>query len=1296
MAKPFLYIYNYFVRHRTVLFSVFISLFLITGYFASKIRPEEDISKILPKDRQTEKLNDLLQNAKFADKLVLMVSLKDSNKSSPETLAAFSDSFAEKIQSQYPDYIREIKNQVSDSLVPPLMLTLQDHLPVFLDSSDYTEMDSLILPGRLKLTLASDLRTLTSPAGMVLKGFISMDPVGISSLAFKKIRELQYDENFYLYDGHIVTKDNRYMLLFISPAYPPDNTGKNGILLRGLDDIILGMQQHSFPGVQADYFGAVAVSEGNARQLRKDSFLTLSITLIFLVLFIAWYFKKKRAPFIIMLPVLLGALFSLSIIYWIKGTISVIALAAGSIVLGIAINYSLHVYNHFRHRRNMRAVIEDLAFPLTIGGLTTIGGFLGLQFVKSEMLKDLGLFAAFSLVGAALSSLIFLPHLISTSGYAALEKKKTERSSWILRLSDYHPEKNKYVVGLIFLLTVLFAFTMGKVSFDQDMMHMNFMPEKLKKSEAVLNKINEYSLRSVYLVTDAKNLDEALKKQESLDGTITRLRQQNLIKRYSGIFHLLISDSLQKERIRRWNQYWTAEKKTQLLQRLQQAGDSLGFRRTAFTAFSGFLNRTFQPLDSASGSLIKNGFANDFIISRKNQTSLVTLLKVSPDDKSSIYKAFASDPQVTVIDRQYLASKLVNIVSSDFNQIGWMTSILVFLVLLLTYGRIELTLVSFIPMFIAFVWILGIMGLAGIQFNIVNIILSALIFGLGDDYSLFIMDGLLQEYRTGKKNLSSYKSSIVLSAITTLAGLGVLIFAKHPALRSIALVSITGILSVVIIAQVLIPFMFHFLITNRVKKKRFPWTAAGVFKSIFSLSYFALGSLIVTGCGYILIKWNFFETGKFKEGRGKKLYHRILSAYTWSVLYIMGNVKKEIVNPLKEDFSRPAVVIANHQSFLDILIMTMLYPRVVLLTNEWVWNSPLFGKLVKLAGYYPVAEGIENGIDTLAEKVRRGYSVVVFPEGTRTPDARIKRFHKGAFFLAEKLNLDILPVVIHGTAYTMSKGDFLLKDGRITIKYLPRISRQDASFGETYTDRAKSIGKYFQEQYALLKNSREHPGYFREQLRYNYLYKGPVLEWYLKIKTRIEKNYQLFHELLPKQGHFADIGCGYGFMSYLLHFAAPGRDITGYDYDEDKIATASHCFSRDENIRFVEADVSRIQVESSDGIILSDVLHYLEPEQQLNLLEKCMNSLNPGGVLLIRDGDRELDERHKGTKLTEFFSTRFFSFNKTVHPELFFLSGKTIRDLALRKQMTCRSIDPSKYTSNILFVITHSDQHEKI
>ena len=106
------------------------------------------------------------------------------------------------------------------------------------------------------------------------------------------------------------------------------------------------------------------------------------------------------------------------------------------------------------------------------------------------------------------------------------------------------------------------------------------------------------------------------------------------------------------------------------------------------------------------------------------------------------------------------------------------------------------------------------------------------------------------------------------------------------------------------------------------------------------------------------------------------------------------------------------------------------------------------------------------------------------------------------------------------------------------------------------------MGKYFRQQYVKLKAEREQPRFFREQLIYNYIYKGPVLEWYLRVKIRLEKDYQIFHDLLPNKGRILDIGCGYGFMSYMLQFAAPAREITGYDYDEEKIDVASHCFSK--------------------------------------------------------------------------------------------------------------------------------------
>src|SRR6202171_647427 len=105
MAKLFLKIYDYFAVNRKVFFTVFILLFVVTGFFALKIKPEEDISKILPKDRQSEKLNEILRNARFADKLVLIISLKDSSRSSPETLVSFSDSFTSRLIRQHPELI---------------------------------------------------------------------------------------------------------------------------------------------------------------------------------------------------------------------------------------------------------------------------------------------------------------------------------------------------------------------------------------------------------------------------------------------------------------------------------------------------------------------------------------------------------------------------------------------------------------------------------------------------------------------------------------------------------------------------------------------------------------------------------------------------------------------------------------------------------------------------------------------------------------------------------------------------------------------------------------------------------------------------------------------------------------------------------------------------------------------------------------------------------------------------------------------------------------------------------------
>ncbi len=1282
MRKLFTGIFDFFTTRKPLLYLLFAGTLALFVVLALQVKFVEDISAVIPKDKKTAKLTSVFQNSKFADKLVVMVRLKDSTQTDPDKLVAYADELAAALTKD-TSYIKQVNYKVEADLTFELFATIQNHLPVFLDEADYKKIDSLIQPAALQATLEQDIRLLTSPAGYALKEVISKDPSGISFLALKKLQQLQYDDQFELYDNHFVSKDQQNLLLFITPRFPAANTGANNHFLQQLDNSIDSLTgQELAKDIEVSYFGAAAVSAGNAKQLRTDSLLTQGITVLFLILFIGLYFRKKRAPFLVLVPVVYGAAFSLAVIWLLKGSISVIALGTGSIVLGIAINYSLHVFNHYRHTRGLRSTIEDLAFPLTIGSITTIGGFLCLLFAKSAMLQDLGLFAACSLAGAAVCSLVFLPHFIGNKKETAVTVVK-EKHSWLDKLAALKPEHNKWMVLAIVGLTVLFLFYYNKVRFEPDMTSLNYMTPALAKAEAQLNRISGQSVRSLYLVSEGADREKALQQNERTVQQIEKLKQAGSVTSYAGVSGLLISDSLQQQRIQQWNSYWTADKKATVVNNIKEQGKALKFSATAFDNFESLLNNDFKPVDKTELVAFQQRFLDDYITEKPGNVSIVTLLKVANDNKAAVVTELDKLQQVTVLDRQYLTTRLTELVNKDFNKIALFTSCLVFFVLLLTFGRIELALVTFIPMLISWIWILGIMGMFGITFNIVNIIVSALIFGLGDDYSLFVMDGLLNEYKTGKKNLASYKSSIFLSAITTVAGLGVLAFAQHPALRSIAFISVTGIICVVIMSQVLIPFFFNLIIKNRVAKNFFPWTLWSWSRSVFSFTYFALGAVVLTVLGVILIKLN-----PFNKEKGKYIYHILLSKLCGSVLYIMGNFKKVVNNPLKENFKKPAVIIANHQSFLDILAMTMLHPKAVLLTNKWVWNSPVFGAVVRMADFYPVIEGAENSIELMRDRVKHGYSIIVFPEGTRTSYPPMKRFHKGAFYLAHELNLDVVPILLHGTGYTMTKGDYLLKNGTLTVQYLPRISADDASWGLGYAERTKKISRYFKAEHRKLSEVLETVEYYHEKLFYNYVYKGPVLEWYLRIKTRLEGNYKQFHAIVPLQGKILDMGCGYGFMSYMLHFAGQEREILGIDYDEEKIAVAAHGFCKGENLQFQQADIVSFTFTTNyDAIIISDVLHYITPEQQEQVIDNCITHLQPGGKLIIRDGDADIARRHRTTKLTELFSTRLFGFNKTSGHGLHYLSGQTIEAIAAKHGLQVTKIDKTKLTSNIIFVI---------
>ena len=1283
MTQFFIGLYDYFERHKILFYLSLISCVLLMGFFALQVRFEENITQFFPDTKDSQNTIKVFDNLKIKDKIIIMLSSADTcHQVEPDSLIEAAGQLQQTLTEKAGGtLIKGIFAQIDQSLIGGATDFVYEHLPLFLTDTDYQRFDSLLTEKGIQAIMQKNYTNLLSPAGIALRSYILRDPLGLGSEALKHLQDFQLEANYEIYDEHIFSKDGSTLLMFSTGS-----TGKNDELIKILEEELQHVQGES-PTIRAEYFGGPSVGVYNARQIKKDTILTSSLALLIIIVFISLVFKRKRSIPLIITPVLFGGLFALFLIFFIKGSISAIAVGAGSAVMGIALSYSIHMLAHQNHVSTVQQLIKEIAYPLTVGSFTTIGAFMGLIFTSSDLLRDFGLFASLALVGTTLFCLIYLPHFLK--GQADVKQGCILRI--IEKINAYSYEKNKWLVGGILLITVICLFTSQKVGFNNDMMSLNYEPQHLKQSEEKLMQLFDNGEKTVLFVSVGKDMNQATETYAMTNQKLSALKDQGLIKDYASASQFLISPQEQQLRLKKWKDYWTDEKQQQIREQLETAAAEYRFRPGSFEPFYQWLNQPFGEYhytaqeDDLSGKLL-----NEWQTSADSITMLISQIRISDQNKETVYQNFSKAQDVVIFDRSYFANKWVSAINDDFYLILYISSFLIFFALWFSYGRIELTLMSFLPMLVSWVIILGLMGILGIEFNIINIILSTFIFGIGDDFSIFIMDGLQNKYRTGQKVLNSHKTAIFFSAFTTVVGMGALVFAKHPALQSISLISILGMIAVVLVAYTIQPLIFRFFIAGPASKGLPPYTLIGLIRTVL------LFLLFFIGCIFLRVLIAVLYLVPVRKSSKQRLVCRLIQITCKGILLLATAVKKEHINKANERFQHPAIIIANHQSFIDILVLLSLSSKILMVTNHWVWHSPFFGAIIRYVDFYYIGEGYEQYMERMRKKVKEGYSIAIFPEGTRTYNGKMKRFHKGAFYLAETLQLDILPILLYGNNKIIAKAQpFNIRKGIIYTEILPRIPGDDLSFGTTYQERTKRISAYMKEGYARIcreKNTTDNPAFY-EALIQNYIYKGPVVEWYIRIKVKMERNYRLFNRLIPAQGQITDIGCGFGPLCYMLSLLSEDREILGIDYDEDKIALAQHGWLRNEHLQFRHGNALEYPLPESDVFILNDMLHYMSYEHQRTLLLKCADRLRLQGMIIIRDGNSANTSKHRLTRFTELLSTRIFNFNRTTG-ELHFTTETQLREIAVTCGMNVEIIPNDKYTSNTIYIFRKPNEHE--
>ena len=809
-------IYNYFETHRKVLWASLGVITLLLAALISTLKFSENISDFLPLGSKDSEALSVYQNISGADKIICLFTNPDDADLTVEAIGEFAAIVEEKdtegwcdglVTSYDVDRIREV------------MEFTYDNIPYFLMEDDYSRMDSLLSqPGYITGKMRQNRSALMYPSGDLAKTAISRDPLGLFGPLMGELAGNSGQNVFETYDGCVFTPDMSRAIVTLDSPFGNSETSNNSklvALLRGAADAV----EAGYPGVEVHLTGGPVIAVGNSSRIKKDTVIAVSLSVVLIVLLLVLSFSSVRNILLILLSIGWGWLFAVGGMSLFSGRVSIIVIGISSVILGIAVNYPLHLVAHISHCRDIRSAVRDIAAPLVVGNITTVGAFLALVPLQSVALRDLGIFASLLLVGTIAFVLVYLPHMAGTD-----DGMKAPRGRLIPLLADFKPEDHRGIVIAVLLLTVVFGFFSTRTSFNSDLSDINYMTSRQRSDMDYFNSLlasgDTQGARTLYVVSSGASFDEALEADAESQAVVDSLVGAGTVISSGNVRPFLCSGKEQERRLGMWRGF-AGKFRSLYLDEFRQAASEAGFKREAFASFESVISGDYAagPQDIGYFDVLVSGPCASKVTTIDDRCYVVNELKVEPGNVDKARRNFTN-----CFDIQELDNALADSLSSNFNYIGWACSLIVFFFLWFSFGSLELALISFLPMAVSWVWILGLMSLLGIQFNIVNIILATFIFGQGDDYTIFMAEGCQYEYARGKPIMASYKSSIIQSALIMFIGIGTLIVARHPAMRSLAEVTIIGMFSVVLMAYLIPPFLFRWMTTKNGKVRSYPIT----------------------------------------------------------------------------------------------------------------------------------------------------------------------------------------------------------------------------------------------------------------------------------------------------------------------------------------------------------------------------------------------------------------------------------------------------------------------------------------
>jgi predicted exporter len=653
-----------------------------------------------------------------------------------------------------------------------------------------------------------DSRELLAMPSPEIAAMVRQDPLGLFGLLREGLGDAGGGLNIGVTEGGYLSADGRQRLLIARPRRPPYDTEFSHALYDRLGSIERGVAstraQEASPGdeplppLTVDFAGGHRIAIETEAVVRRESItngigsLVLILPLLFLVFRSTWLVAIGAIPSALSLLVVLGLLGLTG------ATLSAAATGASAMLFGLGVDGVVLLYVSHRlalaEGASAEEAVRQTAGPsasMLLGMWTTAATFYGLMVVDFPSLEQLGRLIGHSMVICGLLTLFIVPALLPRVRRAAPPRRLT-----MPRLAGFVKAHATHVLIAAAVLSVGLGMAATRVRINPSLERLRSVTPGAAL-EAEIGRA--FGLPSdVYAVlAEGPNLDELLRANEAL---VKRLRQDAAGVRINAPTQLLPSAETQARRAERIAAGIPAAAVVRA--DLQRASETAGFKADTFEPFYERLDQ----LRDATQRLSFDGYSAEglsdvlgrFVARTGDSWTLATyLFPPDPASAAALERVVAAaGPGHALTGLPLVNRELAERFTPQFVRGLAAGSVVVVLLILVTFRDLKLSMLSLIPTAVGLLWAAGLLGLAGIELDLFAIFAVLTFVGIGVDYGIHMIHRF-QERGDAERACAELAPVILVAGAITLLGYGTLMTSSYPPLRSIGLVSVVSVFALV-------------------------------------------------------------------------------------------------------------------------------------------------------------------------------------------------------------------------------------------------------------------------------------------------------------------------------------------------------------------------------------------------------------------------------------------------------------------------------------------------------------------